>query len=101
VAPEYQGWNGILHGGITSTILDEAMAKWLEYKGYNALTVEMTTKYYKNIPIGEKVTVYAWMQEEKRKKIFYMASEIRSSDNQILASAQGKYFKLNIEKLIQ
>lgn len=99
VAPQYQGWTGILHGGIASTILDEAMVKYLEYKGYNVVTAEMTTRYCKNIVIGEKVTVRAWMKGEKRKKIFYMASEIKDSKDQILAKAEGKYFKFNAEKL--
>jgi len=101
VQPQYQGWRKILHGGITATILDEAMAKCLEYKGYNAFTAEMTTRYYKNISIGEKIIVRAWLKEEKREKIFYMVSEIKDSNGQILARAEGKYFKFNIEKLKQ
>jgi hypothetical protein len=34
----YQGYNGIVHGGILSALLDEAMAKLAFELGYNAIT---------------------------------------------------------------
>jgi len=35
--PVFQGYDGIVHGGIVSTLLDEAMAKLAYELGYNAV----------------------------------------------------------------
>ncbi|MCJ7751507.1 MAG: PaaI family thioesterase, partial [Armatimonadetes bacterium] len=38
VRPEYQGWAGIVHGGLLATVLDETMARLLWEKELNAIT---------------------------------------------------------------
>ncbi|MCD6099735.1 MAG: PaaI family thioesterase, partial [Candidatus Marinimicrobia bacterium] len=45
--PHLQGYDGILHGGIISTILDEVMVK---ATGEKVVTVELTVKFLKPIP---------------------------------------------------
>jgi len=35
-SPTFQGWDGIVHGGIISTLLDEAMAKLIYELGYQS-----------------------------------------------------------------
>jgi acyl-coenzyme A thioesterase PaaI-like protein len=37
-SPTFQGWDGIVHVGIISTLLDEAMAKLVYELGYQAVT---------------------------------------------------------------
>ena len=46
IPPEkFQGWKGIVHGGIITTLLDELMAKAAINKGYQILTGEITTRF--------------------------------------------------------
>ena len=42
---EHQGWVGIVHGGIVSTVLDEVMARSCTSTGINAVTGEMTVRF--------------------------------------------------------
>lgn len=91
---EYQGWPGVLHGGITATILDEVMAYAIVHKGIMAATVEMSVKYCKKIPIGEEILARAWI-EKGTKKVFYVNAEIQNKDKEILAEGSGKYFRMN------
>ena len=44
---EHQGFLGITHGGIVSTVLDEVMARLVYVLGIKALTAEMTIRLKK------------------------------------------------------
>ena len=55
VRPEYQGWAGIVHGGLLATALDETMARLLWEKDLNAITGRLTVRYHKPLNIGETV----------------------------------------------
>ena len=50
--PQHQGYDGIMHGGIVSTLLDEIMARYLYAKGMNAVTARLEVRYLKPTPIG-------------------------------------------------
>ena len=89
----HQGWQGIVHGGILATILDEAMTRlaWQLYG--NALTAEITVRYLNFARIGEKLTVRGELGGTKNRLIPAKA-EIRNSEGRIIASATAKVFKL-------
>jgi uncharacterized protein (TIGR00369 family) len=53
----FEGYNGVIHGGIIATILDEAMAKIILAKGLIAVTADMNVRYRKPLPLGAKVKV--------------------------------------------
>ena len=54
----HQGYEGIVHGGILSSLLDEAMAKLTFSLGIPALTAEMTVKFKAPVTPGEEIIVY-------------------------------------------
>lgn len=60
-AEQYQGYPGILHGGIAATILDEAAGRAFmgtdPSKSKFMYTAELKVKYRKNIPIGQPLKV--------------------------------------------
>ncbi len=55
--PEHQGYDGIVHGGIVSTLLDEVMARYLYAKGHNAVTARLDVRFKKPTPIGEPLFI--------------------------------------------
>ncbi len=62
IAPEeYQGYPGILHGGVTATILDEAVGR--AFMGTDPgnsnmmYTAELTVKYKQKVPIGKPLKI--------------------------------------------
>ncbi len=93
----YQGYPDIIHGGITSTLLDEAMVKILLYKKLTAVTAEMNIRFHHKISIGSKVKITGWIKDAKH-KIFYTEGEIKDEDGEILASAKAKYIIVNETK---
>ena len=55
--PEHQGYEGIVHGGILSALLDEAMAKLAFTLGLPAVTAEMTVRFKATVTPGDEITV--------------------------------------------
>lgn len=91
---DYEGFPGLLHGGIISTILDETMAKAIEHSNIYAVTIEMNVKYLKKTPIDDTLTAQA-MLVKKRKKILYLESQLLDSSGNITAEATAKFFVLD------
>lgn len=87
----FQGYAGILHGGIVSTLLDEVMVKATKRK---VVTVELAVKFIKPVPIGEKVVFYGKVDKVVKKMVF-ASSEAKDNRGNTLATANGKYFCLD------
>lgn len=77
--PHHAGWEGILHGGLMATLLDEAMMAYLYRIGVNAATAELTIRYRRPVKLGEELVVEAW-EEARRGRLFRMAAEARRSE---------------------
>ncbi|HWP49540.1 MAG TPA: PaaI family thioesterase [Candidatus Limnocylindrales bacterium] len=88
----YQGYNGIAHGGIICTLLDEAMAYAALYASRpgRVSTARMETRFSKPVPIGKEIYIMGWVAGRKR-NILETEGKIQSPDGDILASATGKY----------
>jgi len=86
----YQGWVGIVHGGIVATLLDEVMTRLLWEQGYNVATAEICIKYHHASPVDEELTARAWLTNNKR-RLFQTAAELLLPDGSVVASAQAKF----------
>ena len=63
----HQGWAGIIHGGIITTILDEAMGYVAYYEGVKGVTATMQTKFKRPLLIDEPVIVTASLTKNARR----------------------------------
>jgi len=61
--PVYQGYDGILHGGILSTLLDEAMAKLSYELGYRTVTASLEVRFKNPAPILKPLHVLGEIAE--------------------------------------
>ena len=62
-SPIYQGYDGILHGGIISALLDEAMAKLSYELGYEAVTASLEIRFKHPAPMLEPLHVMGEITE--------------------------------------
>ena len=53
--PEFQGWEGIAHGGIVATILDEVMGWALAAADAWGHTAKMSIAYKRPVPVGTRI----------------------------------------------
>lgn len=93
---EHQGYFNIVHGGIISTLLDEAMVKLAIELGMPAVTAQMDIRLRKALGIGEKIIVHAEMTRVT-KKILEAYAKAETKDGMIVADATGKLMKINSE----
>lgn len=91
VSRDFQGYNGLLHGGIASTILDSVMTHCLMQQGVKGLTAELNIKYHKPIAVGETVAIFGQI-ESKRRKIYFLSAYLETEQG-ICVSATGKFIE--------
>jgi acyl-coenzyme A thioesterase PaaI-like protein len=87
--PKYEGYSGIIHGGIVATLLDSAMTHCLLMKDIPALTGRLSIKYSIPIRTGKVVKVEARIVDELR-GIFILQGKALV-DGKRVASAEAKY----------
>jgi len=95
IAPaEYQGYQGVLHGGIVATLLDEIMARyvWVRIEA-PAATARLEVRYRRPAPVGEAIEVRGWITGE-RGRAFLTAAEARLADGTLLAEATGMIMRI-------
>jgi len=91
-SPTFQGWDGIVHGGIISTLLDEAMAKLVYELGYQAVTALLEIKFKKPAPILEPLLVYGKITEVS-KRLIRAKAHIAKMDGTILATGTSTFLQ--------
>jgi uncharacterized protein (TIGR00369 family) len=89
---KYQGWKGILHGGIIATLLDEAMTRLAGIVSGCAVTAEMTVRYVAPAKIGEPLYVCGEIVTQSRRLIEMKASITASG--KLIAHSTGKAIKV-------
>lgn len=86
--PTFQGWDGLVHGGIIATLLDEAMAKLSYELGYDTVTASLKIKFKKPAPILEPLEVYGEIIEVRKRWIRAKAI-LKAKDGTILAEGKS------------
>lgn len=87
---EYQGYKGIIHGGLIVAILDEAMVKAANLRGFNAITAEIIVRFKKPLSAGQKARVKGRVIKESRRLI--VAQAVIDRGDVIIAEAEGKLY---------
>jgi acyl-coenzyme A thioesterase PaaI-like protein len=63
----YQGYPGIVHGGVIMTILDEILGRAAMVKNHNnfMVTARLSVRIRKSIPVGDTLTIRGRVDREK------------------------------------
>jgi uncharacterized protein (TIGR00369 family) len=88
----HQGYKDIVHGGIISALLDEAMVKSALMKGVPAVTAEITVRFKNPLMTGEKAVIEAQIVNIN-KRVIETAAVIRKSDNTSVAEGHAKLLR--------
>jgi len=88
----HQGYKDIIHGGIISTLLDEAMVKAALMQGIPAITAEITVRFKNPLMSGEKAIVEATIIK-MNKRIIETSANIKKTDNTPIAEGHAKLLR--------
>jgi uncharacterized protein (TIGR00369 family) len=92
-AKTWQGYKDVVHGGIISTVLDEAMTKLAFSLGMNAVTGKLTVRFKKPLLVGEKVVVTGRVVKESGRTVEAKAIAVKE-DGTVVAEAEGLLVKI-------
>jgi len=65
----WEGYRGVIHGGIVSTVLDEAMSKAVAAAGIRALTCEIRVRLRQRVEVAEELRIRGWVVEKRKRRI--------------------------------
>jgi len=87
--PKFEGYSGIIHGGIVATLLDSAMTHCLLMKDIPALTGRLSIKYSIPIRTGTVVKLEARIVDQIHEMFILEGKAL--VDGKRVASAEAKY----------
>ena len=91
LASDFQGWEGITHGGIIATILDEVMGWALASADSWGYTARLTIDYRHPTPIGRRVRAEGHLVERRRRLLTTRARLVDAETGELLATADALY----------
>lgn len=90
---EHQSYDGILHGGIMTTILDEVMGRMFFVQGEQVMTAQLEVRFRQPVHMGNEIYFAAEVIEDKGRVIQVQATAYLR-DGTVAALAQGKFMRI-------
>lgn len=88
--PEFQGWQGIAHGGVALALLDEAMAHAAGAAGHRGVTASLNARFRKAVPLGVPLRIEGrvkWM----RRNVLELHASVLDESGAILVEGEGRF----------
>ncbi len=92
----FEGYRGIYHGGLISTLLDEVMIKAILAVDRYAVTAEMTVRFLSVVDIGDHVTLTGTVVRRKG-RVFFTEGQATKDSGELVATATGKYVEADAD----
>ena len=87
----FEGWEGIIHGGILCTILDEVMAWALVVQDNWGVTARLSIDFRQPVAVGRTIRAEGWITEARRRVQVTAGRIVDRETGRELATAQATY----------
>ena len=94
----FQGWDGIAHGGIICTILDEVMAWSLAATDNWGLTARMAVEFKRPVRLGVPIRGEGWVSATRRRLVETAGRIVDPSTGEVLVTATATYVAAGAER---
>jgi uncharacterized protein (TIGR00369 family) len=94
----FEGWEGVAHGGILCTILDEVMAWALVAEDNWGVTARMSVDFKKPVTVGMTLRADGWVTRSRRRLVETEARIVDTATGAELATATGLYVAADDER---
>ncbi|WP_153110878.1 PaaI family thioesterase [Propionivibrio limicola] len=88
---QWQGYAGVVHGGMVSTLLDAAMTHCLFQQGVEAMTASLKVRFFEPVPCTEQLEITATLTRQRR-HVYFLNAELTSA-GQPLAIAEASFIR--------
>ena len=90
------GYDGVTHGGIVFSALDDVMANWLYLKGFKAFTAKCDIRYRDALPVGTTVRLEGHCTKQRSRLTQMKGLMIRQDNNEVVAETDAS-FMMSVE----
>jgi acyl-coenzyme A thioesterase PaaI-like protein len=87
----FEGWDGIAHGGILCTILDEVMAWSLVGQDNWGLTARLSVDFEKPVSVGQSLLAEGWIIRARRRLVETRGRIVDGRTGTELATGEALY----------
>lgn len=90
IPAEYQGYPGIVHGGIVAALLDEVAGRAVMIEGGDEnlmATLRLTIRYRRPTPTETPLTIVGWVEQPGKVRA-RVGGEVRLSDGTVTAEGE-------------
>ena len=88
---DYMGYDGVTHGGIMFSLLDDVMANLFFLQGEVCVTAKAEIRFRNPLKIGESVLLKSKLVSRRRNLAVIEASATREHDGLLIASSTGHF----------
>ena len=91
---KHQGYDGIVHGGIVTAVLDEVMGWAIFHQGIWAVTTRFALTFRRPVRVGETVIAAGMLTRDRGRALDLHGEVRRAIDGDLLAAADGTYMRM-------
>lgn len=96
--PEHIGFEGIVHGGVIATVVDEVMVWAATWAGKRfCVCGELSLRFRRSAEVGQSLHVKAKV-ESHRSRLIQTSATVLDANGDLLATGSGKYVPLSPEQ---
>ena len=90
----HQGYDGLLHGGVVTALLDEAMGWAIFHQGVWGVTAKLTVTFRRPVPTGEELVVVGEIARDRGRLIETHGTVALAGDGAVLAEADATFLRM-------
>jgi acyl-coenzyme A thioesterase PaaI-like protein len=90
----HQGYDGQLHGGIVTALLDETMGWAIFQQGIWGVTARINVSFRLPVPIGEELRIVGEITRDRGRLIETHGTIARATDGVVLAEADASFLRM-------
>lgn len=94
IKSDYQGYEGLLHGGVASTLLDAIMTHHLLERHITALTGSLKLRFHQRVQVNQWVDLYA-RQQCFRHGVYSMCATLQLPNNDLAVEATAHFMSVH------
>jgi uncharacterized protein (TIGR00369 family) len=95
IPERFQGWEGVVHGGVLTTILDEVMTWSLIERDSWGVTARLTMDFKQPVFVGRRVRALGRVVEDRRRVVTTAGSIVDHETGTELVTAQATFVTVN------
>ncbi len=88
---EHVGFDGVTHGGIVFSVLDDAMANWFFLQGARGFTAKAEIRYRAPMPVGATATIECTVVKRKGRLLQLEARAADKTSGMLFAESSASF----------